>query len=289
MKRWKINAVRVPLNEACWNGESYVNPSYAGAKYQAAIKSYVKLLNSNGLVVILDLHWSDGLYTGKSRECRSAKAVCEKPMPDASESVPFWSSVATTFNGDNAVIFDLLNEPYPDAATPNWSAAGQCWRNGGSSCTPSISYPVAGMQTLINTIRGTGATNVIMLGGLNFANNLSGWLKYEPADPDHNLVASWHSYDFDGCKSQACWASELSQVYKKVPIIAGEIGETDCADGYIDSLMAWLDSRSVSYFGWAWNADWNCSSGPSLITSYSGAATAYGHGYESHLQALARG
>ena len=26
MKSWDINAVRVPLNEACWNGESYVDP-----------------------------------------------------------------------------------------------------------------------------------------------------------------------------------------------------------------------------------------------------------------------
>src|SRR5262249_4332524 len=29
-----VNAVRVPLNEACWNGESYVNPADAGASYQ---------------------------------------------------------------------------------------------------------------------------------------------------------------------------------------------------------------------------------------------------------------
>jgi endoglucanase len=288
MKRWKVNAVRVPLNEACWNGESYVNPSYADANYRAAIKSYVKMLNSNGLVVILDLHWSDGIYTGKSTGCDSAKAVCEKPMPDAAESMPFWSSVAATFKGDNAVIFDLLNEPYPDAALPNWTAAWECWRDGGSSCAPGIPYRVAGMQTLINVIRATGATNVIMLGGLNFANDLSGWLKYEPIDPDHNLVASWHSYNFNGCRALACWASELSQVFTKVPVIAGEIGETDCSDGYIDSLMPWLDANSVGYLGWAWNADWACSSGPSLITSYSGDPTAYGRGYESHLQALAK-
>src|SRR5262249_61546100 len=37
MKSWGVNAVRVPLNEACWNGESYVNPAYAGANYQDAI------------------------------------------------------------------------------------------------------------------------------------------------------------------------------------------------------------------------------------------------------------
>ena len=288
MKRWKVNVVRVPLNEACWNGESYVDARYANMNYRAAIKSYVRLLNSNGLVVILDLHWSDGLYVGKSKSCATAEAVCEKPMPDAAESLPFWSSVATAFKGDNAVIFDLLNEPYPDAALPNWTSAWECWRDGGSACGTGIPYKVAGMQTLIDAIRATGATNVIMLGGLNFANDLSGWLKYEPTDPDANLVASWHSYNFNGCSSPVCWATELSQVFAKVPVIAGEIGENDCSDGYIDALMRWLDSKGIGYLAWAWNADWNCSSGPSLITSYSGAPTAYGLGYKSHLQALAR-
>ena len=27
IKSWDVNAVRVPLNEACWNGESYVKSS----------------------------------------------------------------------------------------------------------------------------------------------------------------------------------------------------------------------------------------------------------------------
>ena len=33
-----------------------------GASYQNAIKAYVRLLNENGMVAILDLHWSDGRY-----------------------------------------------------------------------------------------------------------------------------------------------------------------------------------------------------------------------------------
>ena len=66
MKSWGVNAVRVPLNEACWNAESYVNSAYAGANYISAIKAYVSLLNANGIVAILDLHWTDGLYTGNS-------------------------------------------------------------------------------------------------------------------------------------------------------------------------------------------------------------------------------
>jgi hypothetical protein len=96
----------------------------------------------------------------------------------------------------NAVIFDLFNEPYPDRALPSETAAWQCWLKGGSSCTAGISYPVAGMQTLVNTVRATGASNVIMLGGLAYANDLSQWLTYRPTDPDGNLAAAWNA-DFN--------------------------------------------------------------------------------------------
>jgi endoglucanase len=53
--------------------------------------------------------------------------------------------------------------------------------------------------------------------------------------------------------------------------------------------MTWLGSEDTSYLAWAWNADFNCASGPGLITNYNGGATALGTGYESHLQALAGG
>jgi endoglucanase len=286
MKSWGINAVRVPLNEACWNAESYVNAAYAGTNYINAIKSYVSLLNSNGLVAILDLHWTDGAYTGPSAGCSSAQATCQKPMPDAAQAIPFWSSVATTFKGNDAVIFDLFNEPYASRADNNNSAEGwQCWATG-SPCT-GISYPVAGMQQMINAVRGAGANNVIMLGGEEYSNDLTGWLQNEPTDPDHNLVASWHSYNFNACSSQSCWTSQVAPVIAQVPVVAGEIGENDCAGGYINPLTTWLDSQHTSYLAWAWNADFNCSSGPGLITDYvPGDPTAYGAAYKSHLASL---
>jgi hypothetical protein len=286
MKSWGVNAVRVPLNEACWNAESYVNSAYAGTNYINAIKSYVGLLNANGIDVILDLHWTDGAYTGPSAGCSSAQATCQKPMPDAAQAIPFWSSVASTFKGNDAVIFDLFNEPYASRADNNNSAEGwQCWETG-SPCT-GISYPVAGMQQMINAVRGAGANNVIMLGGDEYANDLTGWLQYKPTDPDNNLVASWHSYNFNTCNTQSCWTSQIAPVIAVVPVIAGEIGENDCAGSYIDPLTTWLDSESTSYLAWAWNADFNCSSGPGLITDYvPGDPTAYGAAYKAHLASL---
>ena len=285
MRSRGINAVRVPLNEACWNGQSYVNPAYAGARYRAAIRAYVKLLNASGMVAILDLHWTDGAYTGNSSACSSAEAVCQKPMPDAAQAVPFWTSVARTFGGDNAVIFDLFNEPYPEQADAgNQTEAWRCWRNGGNC--PGIPYRVAGMQTLVNAVRSTGAGNVIMLGGLTWSNDLTGWLPHQPADPDHNLAASWHSYSFNACSTKSCWTAHIAPVVAKVPVIAGEIGENDCADTYIDPLTRWLNSKSTSYLAWTWNTDFNCATGPGLITSYTGTPTPYGAGYEADLHAL---
>jgi hypothetical protein len=286
MKSWGINAVRVPLNEACWNGESYVNAADAGTNYISAIKSYVSLLNANGLVAILDLHWTDGAYTGPSAGCSSAEATCQKPMPDAAQAIPFWSSVAATFKGNDAVIFDLFNEPYASRADNNDSAEGwQCWETG-SPCT-GISYPVAGMQQMINAVRGAGADNVIMLGGEEYANDLTGWLQYEPTDPDHNLAASWHSYNFNACSTQSCWTSQIAPVIAQVPVIAGEIGENDCAGSYINPLTTWLDAQNTSYLAWAWNADFDCSSGPGLITDYvPGDPTSYGAAYKAHLASL---
>ena len=288
MKEWGITVVRVPLNEACWNGESYVPAAAGGTAYQSAVKSYVNLLNDNGIVAILDLHWTDGTYNGTASACASAQATCQKPMPDLAQAVPFWTSVASTFRGDDAVIFDLFNEPYPDIATGSEAQGWQCWLNGGSACSPGISYPVAGMQALVNAVRSTGADNVLMLGGLTWSNDLTQWLSHEPADPDGNLVASWHSYNFNACSTQPCWTSQVAPVAATVPVVAGEIGENECSDTYITPLMNWLDTEHIGYSAWTWNA-WGCSQGNVLINDYTGAPTPYGAGYEAHLQALAGG
>jgi aryl-phospho-beta-D-glucosidase BglC (GH1 family) len=293
MKSWGVNAVRVPLNEACWNAESYVTAADAGANYQNAIKAYVSLLNSNGMVAILDLHWTDGAYTGPSAGCSSAQAVCQKPMPDAAQAIPFWTSVAQTFKGNNAVIFDLFNEPYASRATGSSTSGWQCWLNGGN-CS-GISYQVAGMQAMVNAVRSAGASNVIMLGGEEYSNDLGtpgsasdpSILTMLPTDPDHNLAVSWHSYNFNTCSNQSCWTSQVAPVIAQVPVIAGEIGENDCASGYVGPLMTWLDSESTSYLAWAWNADFNCSSGPGLISDYTGTPTGYGAGVKAHLLSVA--
>lgn len=273
MLTWGVTIVRVPLNEDCWlgiNGEPANGKS--AAQYQSDIQNWVNLLNQNGLIVILDLHWNNG---------GSNKSVGQEPMPDLDHAPAFWTSVANTFKSNSSVIFDLYNEPY----TSSWS----CWKNGstGNNASPcnDVGFAVAGMQTLVNTVRATGATNILMLGGLAWSNDLTGWLANKPSDPLNNLAASLHIYNFNYCANTSCWNSEVAPVKAQVPIIAGEIGENDCSSGFVSGLMNWFDSQNISYLAWTWTAA-NCSATPALITDYSGTPTNYGAGVRSHLLSL---
>jgi hypothetical protein len=281
---WKANTVRIPLNEECWLGLSNISTAYGGTNYINAVRDLVTRVEAYGMTPILELHWTYGTYTGNSSGCADVHASCQKPMPDAQYTPSFWTSVANTFKADRRVAFDLFNEPYPDRATSTTAQAWTCWRDGGTC--PGIGYQVAGMQTLVNTVRATGATNLILAGGIAYSHDLTQWLAYKPTDPTGNLAASWHVYNFNSCTTESCWNTQLTPVAAQVPLIAGEIGENTCAHGFIDQVMNWLDARGLSYLGWTWNA-WDCSSGPSLISDYTGTPTAFGIGLRNRLLSLA--
>jgi endoglucanase len=285
MRSWKVRTVRVPLNEECWLGTSDV-PAGApsGATYQTNVKNYVNLLVSNGITPIVEMHWNFGQYTGPSAGCSDVKATCQKPMPDAQFAPQFWTGVANAFRGNNAVILDLFNEPFPERASGSSATAGwRCFRDGGTC--PGIGYQVAGFQSLLNAVRATGASNIVMVGGLAFSNDLSQWLQFRPTDPMNNLVAFAHIYNFNSCANTSCWDSQLAPVAAQVPLTLSEIGENDCAHGFVDGLMSWADAHNVGYLGWTWN-NWDCSSGPALITDYTGAATNYGQGLKARLASV---
>jgi hypothetical protein len=280
MKTWNIHAVRIPLNEECWLG---VNGSPSGATYQQGVKDYVNLLVANGINVILDLHWNWGAYTnGPDWHCKDEHATCQKPMPDARYAPQFWTSVANAFKDNDAVVFDLFNEPYPEIGS-NWdkTLGWQCWRDGGT-CT-GLPYETAGMQDLVDAVRATGATNILMLGGLEWANDMREWLTYKPTDPLNNLAASWHAYSFNACATETCWDSQVAPLAQQVPVVAGEFGQDNCGFDYMQRLVNWADAHGMGYLAWTWNP-WGCSTGGVLIKDWNGTPEpGIGEGLKAHL------
>lgn len=265
MKSWGINAVRIPMNEDCWLSLNGVNPAFSGANYQDAIGAFVKLLNQNGIVAILDLHWNAP---------GTQLAMGQQQMADADHSVTFWSQVAQYFANSNGVIFDLYNEPH--------DISWQCWRDG---CVTSGGWTAAGMSQLLSAVRQAGSNAIVIMNGLNWGGDLSSWSSYMPADPLHRVVAGFHVYNFSGCNTQNCWQSTVGSVAAQVPVITGEVGANDCSSFPV-SYMDWADQQGISYLAWTWDT-WgsNCSS-IALIASANGAPTQYGQAVETHIESL---
>ena len=64
------------------------------------------------------------------------------------------------------------NEPFLGNSRANdndWS----CWATG-TKCS-GINYQPAGQAELVKAVRSTGATNVILMGGMAWSNDLSHW------------------------------------------------------------------------------------------------------------------
>jgi hypothetical protein len=284
MRTWRINTVRVPLNESCWLGVGKLRKWKS--HYRREIARYVRLLRRNHLYVILEDH-----VTAPGR--RIANDLL--PLAARSRTPAFWRSVARRYRRSSGVLFDLYNEPHG----VSWS----CWLHGcrvpaGVSPNRRIRYPAyraAGMGRLLRAVRSVGARQPVLLGGLRFSLDLSRWLHYKPKDPARQLVASIHTYGpatavhpavcFTACRNG------LVAIGRRYPVVAGEIGEYDCAHGYIDDFMAFADRHRISYLGWTWDAvnpnggGWQCDTGPALIKNYDGTPTDYGVGLRNHLRA----
>src|SRR5262245_11794028 len=82
---WNANAVRVPLNEACWLGINNVSPAFSGETYRQAILAYVATLHDFHIAPILDLHWTAPGEVAADRL---------QPLPNVDHSIEFWRSVA---------------------------------------------------------------------------------------------------------------------------------------------------------------------------------------------------
>jgi hypothetical protein len=254
MVAWRINAVRLPLNEDCWLAINGAPAQYSGVLYRAAVVDYVNRLHQAGLYVVLDLHWS---APGR------VQATGQQRMADLDHSPAFWSSVAGTFRDDPNVLFDVFNEPHDI----NW----ECWRDG---CVMPGGWRVAGMQRLVDSVRAAGARQPIIASGIGWANDLSSWLRYRPHDPANQLAAGFHVFDFGECVHESCWTEHAGLVARSVPVVTTELGQRECSSVFLDRFMTWADSSKVSYLGWTWNPH-GCEA-PALISSWQGKPTASG-------------
>lgn len=324
---WHVNAVRFMVNEMCWLGRApdpSNNPAtapipqahYGAAQYRRAIERFVASLHHYGMIAVPTLGDNPCPRNGfnppgsQYSPCDDADQV----MPDRNNSPDFWRSFATTFKGDRSMVFELFNEPHPEAiraiaADDPWA----CWIHG---CEiPGEHWHAAGMQQLIDAIRSAGANQPILVPGINYSANLFrptygggtavGWLipRYRPHDPlqPAQLAAANHMYDntYDATdldcphgSTPDCWDRRLGIVAAQVPLVTTELAEHDCDTGaaFITSYLDWADAKpssgrdKVSYLGWTFNPDYSCNAAnATLITDNNGTPNASGRALRAHL------
>jgi endoglucanase len=287
---WGVNTVRLPLNQDCWLGTrgAPVSDQFderTSLGYRKSVRDFVTALNQHGIVVILDLH---------SRKRMGEPEFGNVAMPDA-ESLSFWRSVSSEYRSDPSVMFDAFNEPYSRYdAVDNlvFGLTWECWRDGGcdapieddqTATDGRATYSVQGMTAVVGAIRDGGAHQPVLLGGLDYANDLSRWLDFAP--DDDQLVASFHSYDFKKCNSAKCWDAVLAPIADRVPVITGELGATDPTDGYVTRYLAWADRHRIGSLFWVW-AD-HPNDPMALVRNGAGAATEWGQLARQYLRAAA--
>ena len=178
-----------------------------------------------------------------------------------------------------------LNPSTPLVCSP----ASSCAAGAAAVLTQAV-YPggwkTAGMQSLVNAIRQTGATQPVMLGGLGWASDDSQWLSHVPVDLDgltslgSQLIVAAHLYPINqacGGDASSCtltmsqirdlWNSEIpSGLSAAYPVVMSETGDntdtplstspaSDGAQAYLPKVLDYAYNHGYSMLAWSYN-DW---------------------------------
>lgn len=203
-ENWNVNVIRLPVQEDFWFEEQ------GGEAYQQLIDDAITIAANRGAYTVLDLH-----------RYRAPRQV----------HVEFWKSAAARYSNHPAVLFDVLNEPH--------GISWDVWLNGGfvqektkladediflsdeERLANAQGFHSPGIKALVDAIREIGAKNVVVVGGLDWAYDLSGILNgYAIEDPIGNgVVYSTHVYPW-----KQNWEESFLKVAEVHPILLGEVG-----------------------------------------------------------------
>jgi aryl-phospho-beta-D-glucosidase BglC (GH1 family) len=262
IRDWHVNVIRLPLAQDRWFGKAPEQATVGSAPYRALVRQVVETCATQGCYIILDLHWSDCNEWGVN--------IGQHSMPD-SNSLAFWRDFAPVYANHPAVLFDLYNEPH-DVSWEVWLKGGLITdkpntRGGG----PARKYDAVGMQTMLDTVRVTGAKNVVVAGGLDWAYDMTGFLEgHQLSDPGgHGVIYANHCYD-NKHQSVYRWVSDMEKATAKIPVIVSEFGGNSGpssqvrADDWLRHVLQAIDEHHWNYTAW----DLHPAAGPTLISDW---------------------
>lgn len=259
---WRANHIRLPMSQDRWFGKASEQKDQ-GVGYRALIKQVVDWCSSHNCYVMLDMHWNNADEWGKN--------IGQHQMPDMN-TLEFWKDCAKVYKNNPAVWFDLYNEPHDIS----WNI----WRNGGEVVEKTgpgarqgqfkpVTYKTPGMQGLLDAVRATGARNLVIAGGLDWAYDLSGFLKgYQLTDSKggQGVVYACHDYPIKGDTIEK-YLSKLDAALPVIPVIMSEFGAENRGatandpNPWVERMLKEWDARKCHWTAW----DLHPAAGPCLL------------------------
>ena len=204
---WHANTVRLQVSQTALS-----DPVTADVTtYLDAVAAAVSEAHQAGMAVILSMQ-DQALSCGPSH-----------PLP-SQETRTAWANLAPRFGADADVAFELFNEPHDGAAPAPGTLPGPGqwdeWLSGGTGPDPNLGTPAVGHQRLVDDIRATGATNVLIADGLNKAGVLQGVPLLHDTLATPNIVYAVHPYYY--ALGVDDWAYRFGTLARQVPVLATE-------------------------------------------------------------------
>jgi hypothetical protein len=267
---WHVNIIRLPLSQDRWFGKAPEQNDVC-EPYRALVKQIVDLCSSKGCYILLDLHWSDVNEWGEN--------IGQHSMPDRN-SIVFWKDFAPVYANNPAVLFDLYNEPH-DVTWDVWLNGGTIKDRPNRPGAPAKTYEAVGMQEMLDTMRTTGAKNVVVAGGLEWAYDFNGILEgRQLKDPKGNgIIYVNHAYD-NKRESVFTWIAKMEEASAKLPVIVSEFGgsggpnrrrgwwgqspSTAMGDDWLLHVLQAIQDHNWSFTAW----DLHPTAGPVLVSDW---------------------
>lgn len=202
---WKANVIRLPVHDTFWFGKGKGQPVGGADAYRKSVDDLIHFASTRGVWILLDLH-----QFGAPTEAH----------------VAFWKDAAERYKNNPAVLFELFNEAH--------GITWELWRDGGSlkdvkhsdvnpteNSLKTDADSTPGMQALVKAVRDTGAKNIILMGGLDWAYDLSGIANGFALDDlgGNGIIYVSHIYPW-----KKDWQEKVLVVADRHPIIVTEIG-----------------------------------------------------------------
>jgi endoglucanase len=270
IEEWKSNVIRLPVKESYWFGRE-AGQEDGGKSYRELADAIINLAANRGAYVILDLH------------------RFHFPKP---EHVEFWKDAAVRYKNHPAVLFDLFNEPH--------GISWQVWSDGGltgkTNAVDEAAFLTAeekaksqgektvGMQALLDAVRSTGAKNVVVIGGLEYAYDLSGIITgYAVNDKGGNGIM--YASNIYPWKSN--WQGKMLDIAKHHPILLGEVGadfkkqpwESQAnfvpPETWLPDMLGLIQKYRLNWTGWCFHT----SAGPAMLADWRYTPTTYWGAY----------